>query len=287
MSSAAQVAFRKWLREQLVGLVGVQRCVFGQTALAGDPTRVPDLLIYMWAGVVIHVHVIDEPIKPGKVRRIIEEATNGGTPVLFIIQTLLLPPPGGRADIDQWFVPLGSLVNDRLYVYQFANGMPQLITAQFKPITRRDVAVSYGPPITIKQIRHYRTNVKHNALKGFWLLADLEGDASANASFYRRADYGAFNQPYTPPRRDFPPPGSKENTGTPPPPAQNGKPRLEDYYAMLGVKPTATREEVKAAFRKLAFEVHPDVSNLPKPEAEARFKRLTEAYEFIKMVNDW
>ena len=56
---------------------------------------------------------------------------------------------------------------------------------------------------------------------------------------------------------------------------------------LLGVATSASREEVKAVFRKLAFEVHPDVSTLPKPEAEARFKLWSEAYAFIKTANRW
>jgi curved DNA-binding protein CbpA len=62
---------------------------------------------------------------------------------------------------------------------------------------------------------------------------------------------------------------------------------LEQCYANLGVKPDASKDEVKSAFRKLAIEVHPDTSELPKEEAEMRFKALSEAYDYIKTVNDW
>ena len=54
---------------------------------------------------------------------------------------------------------------------------------------------------------------------------------------------------------------------------------FKDYYAALGVVPTASQEEIKRAYRKLARKYHPDVSK--EPDAEARFKDVAEAYEAL------
>ncbi|MEH2315423.1 MAG: DnaJ C-terminal domain-containing protein [Nostoc sp.] len=55
---------------------------------------------------------------------------------------------------------------------------------------------------------------------------------------------------------------------------------FKDYYAILGVSKTATQEEIKQAFRKLARKYHPDV-NPNNKQAEARFKEVSEAYEVV------
>src|SRR4030042_290332 len=53
---------------------------------------------------------------------------------------------------------------------------------------------------------------------------------------------------------------------------------MKDYYRILGVPEDASDEEVRSAFRKLAFQHHPDTCTGDKEQAEARFKEINEAY---------
>ena len=53
-----------------------------------------------------------------------------------------------------------------------------------------------------------------------------------------------------------------------------------DYYEVLGVSKTATADEIKKAYRKLAVKYHPD-KNPGDKEAEEKFKEAAEAYDVL------
>ena len=56
--------------------------------------------------------------------------------------------------------------------------------------------------------------------------------------------------------------------------------KFEDYYQLLGVERTADAAAIKAAYRKLARKLHPDV-NKDDPDAAERFSKVSEAYEVL------
>ena len=55
---------------------------------------------------------------------------------------------------------------------------------------------------------------------------------------------------------------------------------MNDFYVLLGVQRDASEGDIKKAYRKLAMEYHPYRNSAP--DAEAKFKEITEAYEVLK-----
>ena len=54
----------------------------------------------------------------------------------------------------------------------------------------------------------------------------------------------------------------------------------KDFYAVLGVTKTASADEIKKAYRKLARQFHPD-ANAGDAKAEEKFKEVSEAYDVL------
>ncbi|MBB5140529.1 curved DNA-binding protein CbpA [Thermocatellispora tengchongensis] len=71
------------------------------------------------------------------------------------------------------------------------------------------------------------------------------------------------------PRVQPPPPNPPKST---PPPAGH-------LYNLLGVTRTATQDDIKKAYRRLARQLHPDVN--PDPAVAARFQEIGEAYHVL------
>ncbi|MBD2230052.1 J domain-containing protein [Phormidium tenue] len=61
----------------------------------------------------------------------------------------------------------------------------------------------------------------------------------------------------------------------------DANPRPKTHYDQLGVKPTASPQQIRRAFRDLSKLYHPDTTDLPATEATEKFQQLNEAYAIL------
>ncbi len=255
------------------------------------------LAVYTWSGVVIHVYVVDEPIKARTIKRIIQENTRVGIGTLFIVSAAIVPKDGAQVEPDEGLLALHALFKDKVYTYRFEANTLKIGQVHFKVYSRGDLReIWYGPDVPARHLPCYRIWVTApQTIKGNWLIANFGSE-----SFWKQADYTAGRdafrreqrrangntQYYTWNHADWSnvDPSSYSAPASAP---MSPESELDRSFRQLGLTRDASGDEVKAAFRRLAREVHPDVSKLPKDEAEARFQILYAAYAYIKSAKGW
>jgi hypothetical protein len=286
------VTIKRWLSEQITALDSVRGCTIDREA---------DVVVYTWGGTIIYVHLVDAPFKARQIKKIAGENSRVGIGTLFLVNVKLVPHDGEKLVPDEGLLAFHALFKDKVYTYRVQAGVPLIGQVHFKSFGRGDEReVWYGPDIQIRSLPCYRVWVKTpNSIKGEWLMANFGSDA-----FWKHTDYTAGRDAFGHQQRqaytsqgtwsnsNWNGGGSYSYTEDTPPKQPNGhapvkNATLDRCYAQLGLPRSATSEEVKAAFRKMARELHPDVSKLPKDEAEQRFKTLNEAYTYIKTTNRW
>jgi hypothetical protein len=279
-------AIQRWLSDQLADIDSVR------SAKIAPSDQDFLIVIHTWSGVVIHVHLIDQPPKTRTIKKIVGENTRVGIGTLFIAAAALVPPDGTREDIDEGLLALHSLFRDKLYTYRVQDNEPRIGQVHFKTFNRGDEReVWYGPDIPVRHLPCFRVWVNTpQSIKGNWLIANFGSEA-----FWKQADYTAGRDNFRRQQRratgntqfyswssgEFQEQGGKMTHAAAP------ESQLDRAFKQLGLTRDASGEEVKAAFRRLALEEHPDVSKLPKDQAEARFQAIYEAYTFIKAAKGW
>lgn len=240
----------------------------------------------LWSGAAVHVYDVNAPVKSRQIKRILQETTRLGIGALFVVDLVLLPPDGERVEPSEWLLALHELSGDRIYTYRFQDGRLILGQAHFKPYGGNLREVWYGPDVVPAGIPFYRVWVKLPSIRGDWLVGNFGNELFWKQQEFRTQRdaeqaqhegervsgwtservYGAYADRTVPMLQET---------------------KLQLAFQQLHLKPTAAEEDVKATFRKLARECHPDVSKLPKDEAERRFRALTEAYAYIRTTRGW
>jgi hypothetical protein len=229
-------------------------------------------------GARLYIYVLKKPPKVRDIKHILRDNSRDGIGTLFVMNLRELPKHDDTLRLTDWQEALMLLNDDFVYAYAIEDGEISLVQVHFEASTAKDeYRVWYLRNFTAEKVAVRKQDIRGN-IKGSWHLGDI-----ASPAYKRRMNYERVNQRFhyrTKYTQDIP-------HGT-----SNGQPRkrtdqLAQYYTLLGVDKDATEQEIKAAFRRIALQVHPDVSALPRQEAHRRIKELNEAYDFIKDFYGW
>ncbi len=261
---------KKWLWSEVRSLVGVQECVILPDTRGLDPS----LRLALWTGVVVNIYVVTDAPRTRAVRNIVQHTTNEGVGVLFIVAPQLLPRHNQQLQPAEWMLALHTLSNERLYTYPLYGKEKRLLQLHFERLNGTEQhQARFGPPVKLEKIHYGRVAFKPQYIKGFWLTAHFGRDVFWQPNFQPRTADQTHQQPR--PRPGKPAWANREKTP------------FERACETLNVPVSATYDEVKIAFRRQVFNVHPDVSALPKVVAEEKFRLLAEAFELIKDKHGW
>lgn len=251
----------------------VQDVKFATTYMANNITHrnhQPDIRVETWMNSRLYIYVIDNEPKSRTIKGIIKQNTNASIGTQFIINSALLPADGATIKISDWQDDLRIMNHGAIYAYGIVDDELSMIQVNYNEADHRDEYTCWHSkdfPLDAVSVRRreYLTNIK-----GTWYIGDI-----ASPQFKRRINEERARQ-----RFHYRTKQTKEVNITP-------ADQINAAYIALQIEVGAGQKEVKDAFRKLAREYHPDVSDHDKNEAEERFKEVKEAYDKIKSHRRW
>lgn len=280
-----------WLRDQLYQVRAVRACAINRPEA--------DFVVLTWVGAFIHIHLLYEPPKTRTLQKMVKSATDNAIASMYLINAALLPADGTRSVPTEWMHAVQALTDGRIYAFDTTEQGPRIREMHFEQIANTEEEEAwFGPEITIERLPIYPIWVRGRVMKGNWLIAHFDTDAFWQRSDYRqaraqfrqaqRAANGSSAHNNNSQRRYYTDSGW-QNSGADRFSFIPSTPRthFDECCELLGVERTASEEQVKTAFRKKAIQVHPDTSDLPKEEAETKFRQLTEAYEYVRAQKGW
>jgi hypothetical protein len=261
-----------WLKNTFNALTDVKFATTEPDASVIFQNHIADLVVETWMGGRLYVYLLDKEPKVRDLKATLKENSRSGIGTLFMMDAPLLPRHDDVIKVDDWQSALFHLNDTWIYTYQCAQDQQWSIQqVHFTPTTYADMYKCWHFTDFAIEACVVRDREFNEGIKGRWVIGDL-----ASPQYKRRINYERVNHRY-----HYNTKQTHETTAKVP------TDQLMKYYEMLGLGRNASEKEVKGAFRRMALKVHPDVSALPRPEAERRIKELNEAYEYIKEHNGW
>lgn len=240
--------------------------------------HVADMVVSTWLGSRLYIYVLPTQPRLRDIKAILKENSRNSIGTLFVLNLAILPEHEATSRVGDWLEGLLNLGDQWVYAYSVTEEGLSLTQVNFNPTTvEHEYFCWYLDDFKIENVSVRKREIGGN-IRGTYSVGDI-----ASPSYRRRVNYERVNQRY-----HYKTKKTEQIPHQRKPGLTNGSvDKLMQYYKMIGVGRNASEAEIKTAFRKRALQVHPDVSALPRSEAEKHIKALNEAYEFIKDYHGW
>ncbi len=251
----------------------VQDVKFASTRLDASLTSLahePNIVVETWMNSRLYVYLVNSAPKSRALKAVLKQNSSASIGSLFLIDRSLLPADGYCGKLPVWQDDLRALNLGAIHAFDWSEGELRLIQVNTDETPQRSIFTVWHTrdfPLDTLAVRRrdYQTNIR-----GSWAVGDI-----TSPQFKRRiSDERAQQRFHYRTRRtealDAPSEG-----------------QISAAYLALEIEVGAGQEAVKEAFRKLARQYHPDVSQHETGEAERRFKEVKSAYDQIKSHRRW
>ena len=233
-------------------------------------SHVPDVLVETWMNSMLYVYVIDKAPRSRTIKAVLKQNTSSSIGTLFLIHADLLPGDGYCGRLQDWQDDLRAMNLGAIYAIDLKEEGLQIFQVNVDETTQRNIfkvwhTLDFPCDAVSVRRREFQANIR-----GSWYVGDI-----SSPRFKRRISEERARQRFhyrTRQRQDLDDAPAEQ---------------INAAYLALELEVGAGQEAVKEAFRKLAREYHPDVTNHEKDKAEKRFKDVKSAYDRIKSHRRW
>jgi len=205
------------------------------------------ILVQLQSGERVSLYLIERSIELYQIVDILEQDSADHIYTLFIFWgEMFLPGHGQWFEVEDWMAALLALYRDRIYAFDVFGREMFLFPVHFEGEGKYRY-IRHGPTVDFNSLLCKDIHTASTYIAGFWRVAYFAEDA-----------------------------GQPRTDGKPHTPART---RLQACYEFLGLQADAGRDAVKQAYRQLARQYHPDLSD--EPDAHTLMQRLNEAYAYI------
>ncbi|MEO1668659.1 MAG: J domain-containing protein [Chloroflexota bacterium] len=204
-------------------------------------------------GESVSIHLVERYMSLDEIQYIFtENARSGHFTMLLLWADMFMPSDGQVYEPDDWMMTLLQLYGGKIYSYDAWRTEPYIFTVHFHPIRNsRKYLIKHGGDVTISEIGTETIETTIPGFTGFWRVARFDGYASRDGEQFWQD---------TAPRHD-------------------GRNPVRYYFNLLGIRASASRDEVKSAYRDLARKHHPDKN--PDSDSTRRMQQINDAYQRI------